>query len=175
MLKNTSETFGSVSRFFHWVLAGLVIVMLAIGFFLDNIGSPLVYQLHKLTGLFIFCLAVLSILWQRFNVHPAYPETMPHWHRYLAQSGQYLILLCVLIMPLTGWFFSTAGGKAPMLGNLTIAMPFVDLHSEWSKTAKMLHKTVDYVLIGLICIHILAAFAHQFYLKDNLMKRMIKD
>src|SRR3990167_4733132 len=70
---NTTDTYGSVSKFLHWIIALLVICMLAFGFFMDDIPKEykgLVYNIHKLTGLAILLLMLLRVLWGLMNARP---------------------------------------------------------------------------------------------------------
>lgn len=77
----------------------------------------------------------------------------------------------MLGMPLIGWMVLSAAGKEiPFFGLVIPALIGPD--ETLSKQLKSLHETVGsfgYVLIGL---HVVAAFFHQFVLKDNLMARM---
>jgi cytochrome b561 len=174
-LMNTQDSFGSVTRTLHWLLAVLVIGMLTIGLLLDDIGSPLVYQLHKLTGLVVLTVAIISIIWNMCNIRPGYPASVPRWQQIIAKSVQHLMLLGALIMPLSGWAFATAAGKPPAIGSLTLAMPFIGPNPTIIHWGVTIHGFVANILIGLIAIHTLAALTHHFVLKDNIFKRMVKN
>ncbi|MFN7098220.1 MAG: cytochrome b [Gammaproteobacteria bacterium] len=172
-LMNTKDSFGSITRTLHWLLAVLVIGMLTVGLLLSDIGSPLVYKIHKFTGLVVLTVAIISILWNMCNVRPGY-DAMPRIQEILAKSVHHLLLLCVVIMPLSGWVFSTAAGKPPMLGSLALPMPFIPHDPELVHWGVTVHGFIANILIGLIVIHTLAALTHHFILKDNILKRMVK-
>lgn len=174
-LMNTQDNYGSITRTLHWLLAILIIGMLTVGLLLDDIGSPLVYQIHKFTGLVVLSLAIVSILWNMCNIRPGYPSSVPRWQQIIAKSVQHLMLLGALIMPLSGWIFSTAAGKPPALGSLALPMPFISQNPALIHWGVEIHGYVGYALIALISIHTLAALTHQFVLKDNILRRMIRD
>jgi cytochrome b561 len=77
----------------------------------------------------------------------------------------------MLGMPLMGWMaLSAAGKEIPFFGLVIPALIGPD--ETLSKQLKNLHETagsIGYVLIG---VHVVAAFSHQFVLKDHLMARM---
>lgn len=173
-LMNTATSYGSLTRLLHWLLAALLIGMLTIGLLLDNIGSPLVYQLHKLTGLLVLTVALANIIWNLFNVRPGYPVTVSRVQQIVAKSVQHLMLLGAVLMPLSGWIFSTAAGKPPQIGGLILAMPGISQNPELLSFFRPMHTYVAYTLIALISMHVLAAFAHHFILKDDILKKMLK-
>jgi cytochrome b561 len=74
-------------------------------------------------------------------------------------------------MPLMGWMVLSAAGKPiPFFGLELPALIAPD--DALAKQLKALHETagsVGYVLIGL---HVVAAFFHQFVLKDHLLARL---
>lgn len=171
---NTKQTYGSITRSLHWLLAILIIVMLTVGLLLDTFHSPLMTQLHKLTGLVVLALAFLMIIWGMVTVKPDYPNSMPRWQIIIAKSVEHSMLLCALLMPISGWIFSTAAGKPPHLGSLFFSMPYIGMNPALIAFFKPLHTYVAYLLIGLVSIHALASLCHHFILKDSVLKKMVK-
>ena len=57
MIKNTVEQYGVVSKIFHWLMALLILFMFVVGFLLDKLKAPLLYDAHKAIGfILLFCL-----------------------------------------------------------------------------------------------------------------------
>lgn len=171
MLMNDKENYGSVTKTLHWILAVLVVIMLTVGLLIDKL--PHIFgSVHKFTGLVVLGIAVLFILWIQINPRPGYE--LPRFQIIIAKTVQHVMLLAVLIMPLSGWYFSTAAGKPPHLGSLLLPMPGVSLDRTWVPFALNIHKYVAYTLIGLVSVHTLAALAHHFVYKDNILRRMLR-
>lgn len=175
MLKNTVTTYGSVAKFFHWLIFLLVLFMLIYGYCLDDFSKEnqaLAYNIHKLIGLTLLCLVLLRILWALCNPKPILPLETPQWMAYGARILHLLIYATMIAMPLVGWIGSSAAGRAPHLGNITIRFP-IEESKELAKQAMTLHGQIALLLIALISLHVLAALYHHFIRKDNVLKTMM--
>lgn len=174
-LRNSAEEYGSVAKFFHWVIAILIICMLIFGFFLEDIPkayAALAYNVHKLTGLVIFLLVVLRLLWAVGNPKPLPPYSMPVWQKSAEHLVHYGLYLSILAMPLAGWIGSAAAGRPPHLGGLSINLPITQ-SKDIASTSFTVHNTLAIVIIALVSVHILAALYHHFIKKDNILRRML--
>jgi cytochrome b561 len=100
---------------------------------------------------------------------------MPVWQRKLAAAMHHTLLLFAFIMPLTGWYFTTAGGKPPQFFSLSLPMPWViaGAHPALRADIKQIHFFVAYCFIALVLLHTLAALKHHFIDKDSILKRML--
>jgi cytochrome b561 len=175
MIKNTLSTYGSFSKFLHWVIAILVIVMLSFGFFLDDVPKEyqeFTYNLHKLTGLTILALMLIRLLWALMNVKPLLPAGTKAWERIAEHLGHFALYLFLICMPLVGWIGSIAAGYAPKLGSIEFNLP-IEKNKVLSETAFDLHNTFAIILIVLVSIHILAALFHHFIKRDGVLRRML--
>lgn len=175
MLRNTTDRYGNVAKFFHWFIAVLIICMLIYGYFLENVPEQyksVAYNIHKLLGLFILIVILLRLLWSLANLRPLLPEATSRWQRRTEQVIHYLLYLSMLLMPLSGWIGSSASGKPPGIGDLTLAFP-IEQSKEIAGFAFMIHNNVALLLIGLITVHVLAAFYHHFIKRDNVLIRML--
>lgn len=161
-------------RFTHWLLAVLIIGMLTIGLLLSTIHQPLVTMAHKLVGLFVLLLVLFTLGQIVFLPKAIRPASMPRWQQKVARSVQHTMLLCALIMPLSGWFMASAAGKPPAIAGILLAMPWVPLNHAAAHIAGQIHYYVGYVLIALVSIHTLAALWHHFCNKDDVLRHMLK-
>lgn len=163
MLKNTSTMYGSVAKFFHWLMAALIIGMFMVAYTMINIPashfSDLLYSLHKSTGLFLFGLVILRLLWRFVNIELKLPSTIPHWQRQLAKLNIIALYLFMLAMPLTGFLMSTLGNhRVSFYGIFSIA-PLANspLISQFFGKA---HEILAYLLIASFTMHVMGAFYH---------------
>lgn len=168
MLKNTRKSYGSIAKFFHWIVAILVLAMLTLGYFM---ATPGFYSLHKLTGLLVLILVAARIIWMLINSQPEL--NINRYEKILAQSVKVLLYLAILIMPLSGWMMATAFGSAPHIGNLRIAMPGIPLSHSLAKTLMQVHNTTAIILIVLISLHLLGALKHHFIDRNTILVRML--
>jgi cytochrome b561 len=174
-LKNKLDSYGSVAKFFHWLIFLLVFVMVVGGFFLDDVPKEykgVIYNLHKLTGLFILFLMLLRLVWRWVNVKPALPLDMPRWQRLASRLVHELLYLFIIAMPLAGWVGSSSAGKPPHIGDIALGLP-IDKNKELIDTAFYMHGVFAYCIIILVCVHIGAALFHHYIRKDNTLRRML--
>lgn len=177
MLRNTSNTYGSLSKFLHWIVALAVTTMLILGFSMDGFNEPLKSQLygyHEELGLTILGLTLFRLYWRLWNPVPKLPATLPCWQRLASRATHYLLYITLGVMIASGWAKSTASGYTPnFYGLFDLPMPFIPVDKAVKHLAKQIHVTTVWFLIGLISLHVLAAFHHHFILKDNTLKRML--
>lgn len=174
MIKNSTTAYGSVAKFFHWVVFVLLITMLVVGFFMDDMPKdlkPLTFNIHKLTGLTILALMCLRLGWTLMNTKPALPMPVPLWQRLAERLVHFSLYFFVILMPIVGWVGSVAAGYAPHLGGFEFNLP-IEKNEAVADLAFELHEIIAFIIIGLVTVHVLAALYHQFIKRDNLIKRM---
>ena len=177
-LKNTGHNYGSVAKFFHWSIAVLIILMILIGAFREDLGSKTLaswlIQLHKSTGLLILALMVLRLAWRWVNPTPQLPYAIPKWQRWTAKASHFLLYILVFCMIFSGWTMTTAANKLPTFYWLfNVPMPGILVSKPLAKLANQLHYYFAWATCTLIAIHWLAALKHHYIHKDNVLRRML--
>lgn len=178
MIKNTIDTYGSVTKTLHWLIAVLVVGMVIFGYLLGYIpdNTPLkttLIGLHKSVGLTILLLIILRICWRFMNIQPLLPITVPPWERLAATGVHAFFYIVLLIMPITGWFMTSFGGHPVMFwGWFNAALP-VTKNTDLAKNIFTLHAIVAWVIIALLILHVGAALKHHFIEKNNVLRRML--
>jgi cytochrome b561 len=163
MLKNTVTVYGSVAKFFHWLMAVLIIGMFMVAFTMINIPvshfSDILFSLHKATGLLLFGLLILRLAWRFINKTPKLPPSIPLWQRQLAKFNITALYLLMLAMPLTGFFMSTLGDHAISFYGIFTIPPLAD-NQLVSKFFAKAHEILAYLLIASFTLHVIGAFYH---------------
>jgi cytochrome b561 len=177
MLKNTPNSFGSVAKTFHWVIALCIMGMLAIGFIMTDMKpSPTkmtLYSLHKSTGVLIFLLVILRFSWRAWNPAPQLPKSLNPWHHRLAKLSPLTLYSLMFLMPVSGIMLSQAAGYPINVYDIFSLPVFLSKNLDLSKAAATAHKYGAFLLIGVLTLHVSAAFYHHFILKTNILKRML--
>ena len=174
MLTNTASTYGSVSKFLHWLIFLLVTGMLIFGFFLDDIPKDyqgMAYSWHKGTGLTILGLMIIRIVWALINTKPSPVAFTPMWQVFLERLVHWCLYLLLLVMPLAGWIGSVAAGHVPSIAGFAFNLPIAK-NKELADLAFSTHNNVALIIIALVSLHVLAALYHHFIKKDNVLMRM---
>jgi len=177
MLKNTTDSYGTVAKTFHWLIALCIVGMLAVGFIMvDMEPSPTkmtLFSLHKSTGALILFLVFIRLTWRLLNPVPQLPKTLTPWHRRMAKLSPLALYTLLFLMPLSGYTLSvTAGYPINVYGLFTLPSLFPK-NLEISKIAVEVHQYGTLAFIGILVLHISAALYHHFILKTNVLQRML--
>lgn len=176
-LNNTKLSYGSVANFFHWLMALLIITLLAVGFIMTEMeNSPdkfKIYGLHKSIGIVILTLAALRLMWKSVNVAPLLPDSMADIEKFAAQCGHALLYLLMFAMPLSGWAMSSAAGlQVSVFGWFTLPN-LVAPDETMKQLLRNWHYYLAWAIIAMVSLHVLAALLHHFYHKNNVLRRML--
>lgn len=174
--RNTPESFGLISRLFHWIMALGVIFMLALGNRLADLKPDLstlyLYGVHKTIGVVILTLAVLRIFWHRFSPPPRPIGPPSAWGTRAARVAHLLIYALLITIPLSGWFASSATGIDVMIFDRWTLPSIAPVSEIWEKRGFVFHGVLTKALFGLIFIHVLAAMWREIE-GDGTLTRMI--
>lgn len=175
MYKEVSSYSGG-SKFFHWLIAVIVILMVTGSFFLDTLPEQYIstaFMYHKSMGITILFLMIMRLIWLAYTGKPPLPATVPAWQRIAAHFVQYALYFFVILMPLCGWIMSVAADKAPYyFGLFQLSLPGIEPNKALSSLMKQAHNTIAWIIIMLIALHIAGALKHRFIDKDRVFQRM---
>lgn len=178
MLRNTTKSFGSLTKLFHWLLFFLICMQFYFiwGQDLFPQESPVRLQyilLHKSFGLTILFLGVLFIIWRFINPQPLSLKSQPYWKHIIAKCVHHTLLTFIILMPILGYLMSCADGRTVSFFGLFNMPCSISKNEYLSNLFFQMHEKIGYLFLILIGIHIFAAMHHHFILKDNVLKRML--
>lgn len=177
MIKNTQDTYGSVAKWMHWIIGILIIGMLALGIYMEDLPTnPLKHKLygwHKQIGILILMLVSLRLVWRMLNVNPNLPPHMAAWEKFASKAVHYLLYILMFAMPLTGWIMSSAAGFPASFFGLFVMPDLVAPNEGLAEFLGETHEVLGYALIVLILGHAGAAIKHHFIDKDDVLRRML--
>ena len=108
-LRNTTDSYGLVTRVLHWLIGLSIIGMLIFGtiiarmkFTLDNLW---VYQVHKSIGVTLLVLVLVRIAWHLTTGKPD-DLPMPRWQASVAHGVHALLYVLMIAVPMSGWIAS---------------------------------------------------------------------
>jgi cytochrome b561 len=175
-MQRKATVYSKGSKFFHWLIAVVVITMLSVSFFLENVPEKYqssAYMIHKSFGLTVLFLMLARIFWIQYTGKPALPKTVPMWQKIVSRAVQYSLYVLLICMPLSGWIMSVAANRVPSyFGLFNMPLP-INADKALSKLMNESHETIAWILIALITLHICGAIKHHFIDKDNVLKRML--
>lgn len=175
--RNTTEHYGAVAIGFHWIIAILVIALLAVGLVMTDMkpGPDMfkIYATHKSLGIVVLSLAVLRLLWKLINPHLAALPSHQMWEKVLAKLAHLFLYFALIAMPISGWIMSSAKGfPVSVFGWFTLP-DLVAPDKDLAKAANEFHELIAYALIGVIGLHVAGALKHHLIDKDGTLRRML--
>jgi cytochrome b561 len=169
--------YGTVARILHWLTFVLVSVTIPVGLLMtselqDRSVQNALFIFHKGIGPIIFIVVTFRILWRMVHGSPALPATLPKLQRIVSKIVHFGLYAGLLSMAVSGYVRVIAGGFPIELLNAIGVPPLLPKNEAVAETAKMIHRSAAWGLLGLIVLHVAAALHHQFVMRDGIMARM---
>jgi cytochrome b561 len=169
--------YGTVARIFHWLTVLLVAVTIPVGFLMtsdlqNRSVQDTLFILHKGLGPVIFVVVVLRILWRVRHGSPELPASLPKYQQIVSKIVHAGLYAGLLTMAVSGYVRVIAGGFPIELLNAIGVPPLLPKNDGIAETAKAIHRTAVWGLLGLSTLHIGAALYHRFVRRDEIMARM---
>ncbi|MBA2934998.1 cytochrome b [Sphingomonas sp. CGMCC 1.13654] len=173
--------FGGTARYtrvaivLHWTIAVLVIINLTIGLLHESLLRGAI-PLHKSIGMLVLILSLVRLGWRFTHRPPPLPATVKKWEKGLAHAVHWLLYALMILIPLSGWVFTSASPKRHPLeffGLFPLPMFPVAQDKEVSHMVAERHEQLAYLMIALLVLHICAALKHRFVDRDGTVARML--
>lgn len=171
----TLEKYNRGAQVFHWVIAALVIANLAFGLLHEPLEKTInLMPMHKAIGLTILLLTLGRIGWRLTWTKPPLPDSIGPLDRAVASATHTALYALMLILPVTGWIFSSPS-KYPLTWFGLFDWPRLPVAKDapLAGISHEAHEVLGFVMLALVVLHIAAALRHQFVLKNGLIRRMI--
>jgi cytochrome b561 len=169
-------TYPPLSRFFHWLIALLLLINLLLGVSLGYMQlSPEKLQRitwHKWMGITILCLVTLRLINRLLSRMPPL-EPAPRWQQTVAKLVHFALYLVMFAIPISGWCISSAAGIPVIYLNLWELPALLPKNRAWVDTLKEVHESLNITMVVLVSVHVLAALKHHLHDRDATLVRML--
>lgn len=177
----------SVAIALHWLIALMVIGQLAGGIYMHKLPDDQaelkfqLYQLHKSFGISILLLTVVRLFWRLTHKAPPLPEKMAGWEKFLARGAHFGFYVLLIALPLVGWAVVSSSPLADSVQTYLFGivhwphLPFFEGVADrkaLSREIAEIHEYLAFAMIGLIGLHVAAAFKHQVVDRDEVLSHM---
>lgn len=176
--RNDTQRYGRVSRFYHWTIAILFLLLVPMGIFTTMIPYDIEYRqvfyvVHKSIGLTVLLLALARVAWLMLTPAPELPAEVMGWERVAARFAHYAFYFFLFAFPVSGFVLGTSLGK---LSHFYIwDFPLFWGPDEASlSAARLMHKIILPAAFYLVFVgHVLGAVKHQYLdRRDDYLRRM---
>ena len=176
MWRDRANRYGTISRLNHWFGATLIIALLAIGLYFEDMprGAEKLFwmKLHIGIGTLAFAILAFRLLWRLSNRGPEpFPQSAAMQR--LAQAMHVLLLAGIGVLIISGPLGIWAGGHAiDVFGWFSIPSPIGRIES-LHKGLEIAHKLSAKIVLIAVILHVLAAAKHLLFERNRLLGRMI--
>ena len=160
----------------HWVIAVLVIVQFAWGWWMQEISKQPVgprvdaFNLHKSVGMTILALMVVRILWRIGHRPPPLPP-MPSWQAHSARVTHIALYSLLVIHPLSGYLGSEFSGYPVKYFGMTLPS-WAGKNVALKDFLSGMHLATSWMIAALVGLHVCGALKHALVDHDGLLSRM---
>lgn len=176
-LKNDERRYGAVAQSLHWIIAILIFVMFGLGWTMTDLplGPDKIktYNLHKSIGVLILALVAIRLAWRLYTPAPPLPAGMAGWERAAARASHGLLYLLLFAQPLIGIAHSGAANFPVVVFDSLTLPALVGPDEGLKKLLEGAHHWVGRVILALVLLHVAAALRHHFFVKDDVLRRML--
>jgi cytochrome b561 len=173
----TLDRYSGPAKLLHWLIFALIACGFALAVYMVDLPlSPpklKYYAWHKWIGVTVFVLAVLRLAWRIAHPPPELPATLPDWQRRAAALTHAMLYVLILVIPLSGWLYSSASGVPTVYLGLAQLPDLLAKDKALAEQLKLVHVTLNYVMLTLLIIHVAAALKHHFVDRDEVLARML--
>ncbi|HLX38480.1 MAG TPA: cytochrome b/b6 domain-containing protein, partial [Candidatus Binataceae bacterium] len=168
------QQFPASMRFLHWLMALMVLTMLAIG--VAMVASLADYHrlvaIHRPLGILIMILAVIRFVNRQYSTMPPFPPTMSSQERLVAHASEMLLYALLFVQPLVGWAMLSAARYPILLWGSLHLFPILPQSVMLYALLRKAHTFLAYLLFFAFIAHFGAVLFHTLVLRDRLFDRM---
>ena len=159
----------------HWITAILIVANLTLG--LSMVELPISprklhwYLWHKSIGITIFLLTSVAPRLARDSPAPTGADAA------VAAASERRVACApvpaAVVIPVSGWLYSSATGVQVVYLGLVPLPNLLPKDKALGDALRIVHVTLNSVLVAVVCVHVAAAFKHHFVDRDAVLTRML--
>lgn len=175
---STRSTYSRTAIALHWIIALLVLTTIPLGvygsYYETEIGQAAT-NAHKSIGILILAFSLVRLAWRLTHKPPPLTVEMAPALRLIARISHTLFYVLLIVLPLSGWWMSSAVPERHPFGFGLFDVPFLPVPRGFASAgpAFLIHTALGFLMIGLVVLHIAAALKHHFIDKDDVLERML--
>jgi len=182
-LTNTNQRYGGVTKIFHWLTALLILTLIPLGWWANQMpydtsqqlaDKAWMFSLHKTIGVAAFFVAAARIIWAMTQPKPGLLNADHKAESFLAEVIHWMLYASLVIVPLSGWIgHAAAEGFAPIWWPLGQGLPLVPKDTGLEHLMASVHWVATKVLVASLVLHIAGALKHHVIDRDATLRRML--
>lgn len=175
-LRDSTDSYGSVSRFNHWLGTALVLTLLGIGLYFEDMprGDEKIYwlKLHIAIGSLALVPLAFRVLWRSIGRNPGAFEQALLLQR-VTQFIHIVLLLGITVLIISGPLAVWTGGRPIEVFSLfSIPSPMGKMET-LHEALETVHVITTKIVLVAIILHVAGVIKHLLFERERLTSRMI--
>ncbi|WP_175718896.1 cytochrome b [Burkholderia anthina] len=167
--------YDAVARLLHWLIVTLIVAQYVIGWTMPDVHrdtQPVgLIAAHLIVGAALLAAMACRVLWRATHRPP--PGDLSPTMRTLSGATHVALYALLVAVPLLGWINASSRAWSVTLLGIVPLPALSAAGSGFGHAMGDVHGILAWVLFGGICLHVAAALAHRFVLRDGVMQRMM--
>ncbi|CAB5505691.1 hypothetical protein THERMOT_2200 [Bathymodiolus thermophilus thioautotrophic gill symbiont] len=180
-MRDTREKLSALTITLHWIVGLSVIALAVIGVYMSENEAFELYPIHKSIGVLIFAVIIARVYWRFVNGWLKPVSTYKAIEHNLAKIIHWVLIIAIVVMPISGFIMSGAGGYGVSVFGLEIiaaqfdpiAKEAIPHNAALAGFMAEVHEIAGWTMIVAIVLHFFGALKHHFINKDNTLRRML--
>lgn len=173
-----SDRYAPGQQVVHWITVLLMFAILPVAWVVVSLQEdtrPFYFYLdiHKSLGLTILLLTLVRLIGRLVRRPPPYPASWPAWTRALALAVSLGLIFMMIAMPVSGYLWTTGHGYDVAPFDLIRFPRLAWNHRALGDAAKRFHVIGQWVVYGLIGMHLGGVAYHLVVRRDGALRRML--
>ena len=172
------QRYSATAMGLHWLIALMIVAGFYLGWIMTDIPGFTPTKLkyfswHKWIGVTVFALAVIRLAWRLTHRAPDMPRGMAPLQKLAAEVAHVFLYVLMLVIPISGYLYSSAAGIQVVYLGIVPLPTLIGPDAALKVMLRIVHIWLNYTLLALVTVHVLAALKHHFIDRDGLLTRMI--
>ena len=181
MIHNSGARYGAISKGLHWLVFLAILNQFVVAAAMLNtpdwdttlgFTQGALYEWHKTIGLVALFLALARYVWRKATPLPEWAPNLGEGEKRAIHAIERTLYVCMLLMPLSGFVFVTAGGYPIKLFNMW-ELPRTVTNHTLSFVAQWTHAGTASVLLLTLLAHWGVGLRHHRKHGDHYLQRML--
>ena len=169
--------YSGTAKTLHWTILGLLIAQFTFAWTMPAIRRDMpattLVSLHFTFGIIILALVAVRLAWRVTHGEPEPEDGVPPWQEVSGRIVHWLLYAILFAVPLLGWINASYRGMPIVMFGKALPALVAKGAPGWSWTGDVHELLANYVMLGLVGLHVAAALYHYFVRRDGVLQRML--
>jgi cytochrome b561 len=169
------SVYSPVNRALHWLTLGLLTAQFLTAWSVDLVShaqEPLLIEPHRAIGMLLWLIVISRLVCRWVVGTPPAESTTPRWQVWSAHLTHIALYALLLIVPVLGYLYSEARALPDLFGVLHLPS-IIAANKQLARQLRDLHGLGANLMLYLIGLHSAAALYHHYWMRDNVLHRML--